>query len=110
MLVLKGIFERKGLPLSIYLDRDSKFITTRRGGLHVELKDGVYEKKTQIARALEEELGIRMIYANSPQAKGRIERLWGTFQDRLVSERRFYYQLQREMVQDSSYQNQIWIC
>ncbi|OQB75327.1 MAG: hypothetical protein BWX89_00053 [candidate division TA06 bacterium ADurb.Bin131] len=87
MIVLKGIFERKGFPLSIYLDRDSKFITTRRGGLHVELKDGVYEKKTQIARALEE-LGIKMIYAGSPQAKGRIERLWGTFQDRLVSELR----------------------
>jgi len=89
MIVLKEIFERKGLPLSIYLDRDSKFLTTRRGGLHVKLKDGVYETKTQIARALEEELGIRMIYANSPQAKGRIERLWGTFQDRLVSELRY---------------------
>jgi len=88
MIVLKEIFIRKGLPLSIYLDRDSKFITTRKGGLHIELKDGVYETKTQMARALEE-LGIRMIYANSPQAKGRIERLWGTFQDRLVSEMRY---------------------
>ena len=54
----------------------------------MDLKDGIYETKTQIAMALEE-LGIRMIYANSPQAKGRIERLWGTFQDRLVSEMRY---------------------
>ena len=41
--------------------------------------------KTQLGRALDE-LGITLIPANSPQAKGRIERLWGTFQDRLVSE------------------------
>ena len=88
MIVLKEIFERKGIPLSIYLDKDSKFITIRKGGLHVDLKDGIYEKKTQIARALET-LGVRMIYANSPQAKGRIERVWKIFQDRLVSEMRY---------------------
>jgi hypothetical protein len=43
--------------------------------------------KTQVGRALGE-LQVEMIFANSPQAKGRIERLWGTFQDRLVSELR----------------------
>ncbi|GAH28519.1 unnamed protein product, partial [marine sediment metagenome] len=43
--------------------------------------------KTQMQRAWEE-LGINVIYAESPQAKGRIERLWGTFQDRLISELR----------------------
>src|SRR6185437_5450269 len=42
---------------------------------------------TQVGRALEE-LGIQQIPANSPQAKGRIERLWRTFQDRLISELR----------------------
>ena len=42
---------------------------------------------TQVGRALQE-LGVQLIVALSPQAKGRIERLWGTFQDRLVSELR----------------------
>ena len=43
--------------------------------------------QTQFGRLLEE-LGIESISANSPQAKGRVERLWGTFQDRLTSELR----------------------
>jgi hypothetical protein len=42
---------------------------------------------TEVGRALDE-LGVTLIFAGSPQAKGRIERLWGTFQDRLVSELR----------------------
>jgi len=58
MLVLKEIFKRKGLPISMYMDRDSKFITVRKGGLHVDLKNGVYEKKTQIARAFVTKQGI----------------------------------------------------
>ena len=44
-------------------------------------------KETQMGRTWEE-LGINVIFADSPQAKGRIERLWGTFQDRLISELR----------------------
>ena len=81
----KGIIKRKGIPLSLYVDKDSKFITTRHGGLHVNIKKE--QEKTQMQRAWEE-LGINVIYAESPQAKGRIERLWGTFQDRLISELR----------------------
>ena len=45
------------------------------------------QEPTQVKRALDD-LGIQAIYALSPQAKGRVERLWGTLQDRLVSELR----------------------
>lgn len=87
MCVLKQIVETKGIPLSFYCDRDSKFKTTRHEGLHYQLK-GYYDQ-TQIARALGE-LGVEIVYANSPQAKGRVERAWGTFQDRLCSELRLH--------------------
>jgi len=85
MATFKEIVKRKGIPLSLYVDKDSKYIAIRHGGLHVNIKR--VEEKTQIQRAWEE-LGINVIYAESPQAKGRIERLWGTFQDRLISELR----------------------
>jgi len=85
MATFKEIVKKKGIPLSLYVDKDSKFITTRHGGLHVNIKKN--QEKTQMARAWEE-LGINVIFAESPQAKGRIERLWGTFQDRLISELR----------------------
>ncbi len=85
MATFKKIVKIKGIPLSLYVDKDSKFITTRHGGLHVNIKKE--QGKTQMARAWEE-LGINVIFAESPQAKGRIERLWGTFQDRLISELR----------------------
>ena len=85
MATFKEIVKRKGIPLSLYVDKDSKFITTRHGGLHVNIKK--HQEKTQMKRAWEE-LGTNVIYAESPQGKGRIERLWGTFQDRLISELR----------------------
>ena len=88
MRVLKYIVETKGIPLSFYCDKDSNFKTTRAQGVHYELKGQDYNL-TQIARALEE-LGIEIIYANSAQAKGRVERAWGTFQDRLCSELRLH--------------------
>jgi hypothetical protein len=87
MGVLKQIVETKGIPLCFYCDRDSKFKTTRHEGLHYQLK-GEYGQ-TQIERALSE-LGVEIIYAHSPQAKGRVERAWGTFQDRLCSELRLH--------------------
>jgi len=87
MEVFKDIVRRRGIPLSVYVDRDSNFKTTRHQGMEYRLK-GVYPS-TQFARALEE-LGIRMIYAYSPQAKGRIERKFGVFQDRLCSELRLH--------------------
>jgi len=85
MTTFKKIVKHKGIPSSLYADKDSKFITTRHGELHINIRK--HQEKTQMARAWEE-LGINVIFAESLQAKGRIERLWGTFQDRLISELR----------------------
>jgi len=73
-----------GLPGGFYLDRASQFTTTRHGGIHVAQSD---QKPTQFERAMKE-LGTGLIFAHSPQARGRGERINGTFQDRLVSELR----------------------
>ncbi len=80
-----GVFKKKGLPQSVYADRHSIFSTQREPTLEEQLEGKC--PRTQVGRALEE-LGITLIPAGSPQAKGRVERLWGTFQDRLVSELR----------------------
>ena len=85
METLKGYAKRYGVPQSLYLDRHSTYKTTRQAALD-ELLRG-QEAQTQFARAAEE-LGSRMIYAMSPQAKGRVERLFATLQDRLVKEMR----------------------
>src|SRR2546425_9792467 len=83
--LFSDIFKRSGLPQSVYADRHSIFWTEREPTLEEQLEDK--KPTTQVGRALEE-LEITLIPAGSPQAKGRIERLWGTFQDRLVSELR----------------------
>ncbi|KKM47749.1 hypothetical protein LCGC14_1558300 [marine sediment metagenome] len=85
-LSLRESSKGKVSTLSLYVDKDSKFITTRHGGLHVNIKKN--QEKTKMARAWEELGRINVIYAESPEAKGRIERLWGTFQNRLISELR----------------------
>lgn len=74
-----------GLPLSVYNDRHSIFVPPKTPTI-VEQLNGE-EASTQFGRAMRE-LGVRVIPAYSPQAKGRIERLWGTLQDRLVVEMR----------------------
>ena len=79
------IFRQNGLPQAIYADRHSIFWTDRAPTLEEQLAGR--RPQTQVGRALDE-LGITLIPAGSPQAKGRVERLWGTFQDRLVSELR----------------------
>ena len=83
MAVMKGVVKRKGIPLGFYVDKASHFLTTRHGGTHVRIKEE--QEDTQIERAVKE-LGSNLIFANSPQAKGRVERLFKTFQDRFVSE------------------------
>jgi transposase len=93
MEVFCDIVRRRGIPLSVYVDRGSNFKTTRHQSMEYQLK-GECEASfgypdTQFARALRE-LGIRIIYAYSPQAKGRIERKFGVFQDRLCSELRLH--------------------
>jgi len=79
------IFKQHGLPQSIYADRHSVFWTDREPTVEEQLENK--HATTEVGRALQE-LGVTLIPAGSPQAKGRIERLWGTFQDRLVSELR----------------------
>ncbi|MGB2764258.1 MAG: ISNCY family transposase [Candidatus Aminicenantaceae bacterium] len=74
-----------GLPHSLYLDKLSTYKTIRQPDLD-ELLRGE-SAKTQFERAAKE-LGITIIHAHSPQAKGRIERTFGTLQDRLIKEMR----------------------
>jgi transposase len=86
MAVLKEIAETKGLPWASYGDRHSIFRRTDdTWTLEEELRGE--QDPTQLGRALKA-LEIERIDALSPQAKGRVERLWGTLQDRLVSELR----------------------
>ena len=87
LLMLKEIIARRGVPMALYSDRHSIF---QRSPQEVESRDEQLQGRrepTQFARALEE-LGIQLIMAHTPQAKGRVERAWDTFQDRLVSEMR----------------------
>lgn len=69
-----------GLPMSVYLDKHTTYKSWARS-------NNCREPLSQFGRALAE-LGVRMLHAHSPQAKGRIERLFKTFQDRLVKEMR----------------------
>ena len=66
MLMLREIIEHHGVPLALYSDRH-----------------GIFQRSPKETESLDE-LGIRLILAHTPQAKGRIERVWGTFQDRLL--------------------------
>jgi transposase len=79
------IFREHGLPQSIYTDCHSVFWTDREPTIEEQLINK--KPSTEVGRGLED-LGVTLILAHSPQAKGRIERLWNTFQDRLVSELR----------------------
>ena len=89
LVVLRDTIRVRGIPVAIYGDRHGIFTqdTTRALTLQEQLR-GLPRPLTQVGRALAD-LNIRWIPAHSPQAKGRIERLWGTFQDRLVSELRY---------------------
>jgi len=74
--------------MALYTDRASHFKTTRHGGLHYNVSFEHGDTQIQrIQRALKE-LNIELIHANSVQAKGRIERLFRFFQDRLIKEMR----------------------
>ena len=74
-----------GLPTALYPDRDSIYVCTREASLQEELAN--VGPETQFARAMRE-LGVDLLPAYSPQAKGRVERRHGLFQDRLVKELR----------------------
>ena len=85
LALLQGIIEAKGIPLAVYTDRHAVFRS--RDAIDDQPWNGKGGRKTQCSRALGE-LGITWIGAHSPEAKGRVERANGTFQDRLVSELR----------------------
>jgi transposase len=76
---------KHGIPLSIYLDKHTTYKSTATPTIEQELQGT--KPMSQFERAMKE-LGVEVIHAHSPQAKGRIERLFGTLQDRLVKEMR----------------------
>jgi transposase len=84
-LVLQQVCQTKGLPQALYADQHTIFQSPSQPSVEQELSGKL--PRTQFGR-LVDELGIQLIAARSPQAKGRIERLWGTLQDRLVKELR----------------------
>lgn len=86
MAVLWEYLEKHGRMVDVYTDRDSMFAVPRRAG-ESELQRIEADRLTQIGRALRD-LGIGWIAANSPQAKGRVERSHSTAQDRLVKQLR----------------------
>jgi transposase len=86
LICLRQMLLEKGIPLAIYMDRHGIF---RRNDDHwtVEEQLAGEQTPTQVGQALRA-LGIEPIFALSPQAKGRVERLFNTLQDRLVQELR----------------------
>ena len=78
-LLMWGLIRNCGIPLALYADRHAVFKYTP--------PSEAAAAPTQFSRAMDE-LGVQLIFARSPQAKGRVERMAGTFQDRLVTELR----------------------
>ena len=85
--LMTGIIQQCGIPLAIYSDRHTVFRRARPAGETMEASIANDRKPTQFGRAMRE-LGVTQVFAHSPEAKGRVERANGTFQDRLVSELR----------------------
>lgn len=79
--VLEAWVRRWGLPQSLYVDKDSIYRCEGLGSIAEQMAGKA--PQTQFGRAMEQ-LGVELILANSPQAKGRVERMNGTLQDRLV--------------------------
>jgi len=86
MACFKGYIKQYGIPQSVYLDRHS----TYKSPVHYQtIEDQLEDRQlmSQFERSLQE-LSVTVIHAYSPQAKGRVERLFGTFQDRVIKEMR----------------------
>ncbi len=79
--VLEGWIRKQGLPQSLYVDRDSIYRCEGLGSIAEQIAGKA--PQTQFGRAMKQ-LGVELILANSPQAKGRVERMNGVLQDRLV--------------------------
>ena len=82
LAALRAVVEKKGLFCALYSDRASHFFETPKAGAKIDP-----QRLTQVGRALQQ-LGMRMIPAYSPQARGRSERNFGTWQGRLPQELR----------------------
>lgn len=86
--VLRQTLENYGIPISLYPDKYSVFFPPKKVNDHITIEEQLNGREkgiTQFGRIVEE-LNIEMFAASSPQAKGRIERLWETLQSRLVTE------------------------
>ena len=86
--IFRQTLENYGIPISLYPDKYSVFFPPKKVDDHITLEEQLNGREkgiTQFGRIVEE-LGIEMFAASSPQAKGRIERLWETLQSRLVTE------------------------
>ena len=86
MTVFSSWIKKYGIPESLYCDKKNAFVLTREP-TDAELLKGITEPKSHFGRSCEK-IGVEVIAANSPQAKGRVERNHGTDQDRLVKELR----------------------
>lgn len=78
----KRYIKKYGIPVSVYLDRHTTYKSPEKPAL-----TEIEEPLSQFERAMRE-IGVRVIHAHSPQAKGRVERLFKTLQDRLIKEMR----------------------
>lgn len=83
LMLMRSIATERGLPESFYHDRHTILRSPKKASIEEELAGK--EPMSQLQRVMSE-LGIVSIAANSPQAKGRVERLWKTLQDRLIHE------------------------
>jgi len=81
----EGYARKYGLPVALYVDRDSIYHTDQEPSVEQQLRGE--EPLTQLGRAMKR-LGVKIICAHSPQAKGRVERRNGLLQDRLIKEMR----------------------
>jgi hypothetical protein len=86
MTVLSYWIRKYGIPQALYCDKKNAFVLTREP-TDAEILKGVTKPKSHFGRACEK-LEVEVIAANSPQAKGRLERNHKTDQDRLVKELR----------------------
>lgn len=87
LLLLREVVRRRGVPLALYSDRHTIFQSRSDEPLSLEEQLAGGRLPTQVGRVLKE-LHVEWIGARSPQAKGRVERLWRTLQDRLYQELR----------------------
>ena len=81
----KCYIKKYGIPQSVYLDKHSTYKSTKKPSIEDELNN---TKTLSQLEMVFEELGVNVIHANSPQAKGRVERSFNTHQDRLIKEMR----------------------